>query len=182
MVVVTTRPRRKPNTTSNAFGVERKDSLTLVTSWIASAAHQTGQRPPTGHAAVDLRAGTGTGTCSQRWVAGAYGETASPKNCGWLTVSLSIAHARSTVVERSGGMSTGPAHGPRIRSLAQSASRFTTPFFLAWMPTEGEPANHMATDTITLSVVDSILPLDFKVIPISRGSTHAPSTLADLWT
>jgi hypothetical protein len=53
---------------------------------------------------------------------------------------------------------------------------------LAWMPTEGEPANHMAIDTITLSVVDSILPLDFKVIPISRGSTHAPSTLADLWT
>ena len=50
------------------------------------------------------------------------------------------------------------------------------------MPTEGEPANHMAVDTITLSVVDSILPLDFKVIPISRGSTHAPSTLADLWT
>jgi hypothetical protein len=28
MVVVTVRPRRKPNTTSNAFGVERKDSLT----------------------------------------------------------------------------------------------------------------------------------------------------------
>ena len=49
------------------------------------------------------------------------------------------------------------------------------------MPTEGEPANHMAIDTITLSVVDYILPLDFKVIPISRGSTHAPSTLADLW-
>src|SRR5271157_3430001 len=70
MVVVTTRPRRKPNTTSNAFGVERKDSLTLVTSWIASAAHQTGQRPPTGYTAVDL-ADTGTGTCSQRWVTGA---------------------------------------------------------------------------------------------------------------
>ena len=131
MVVVTVRPRRKSNTTSNAFGVERSDSLTLVTSWIASATHQTGQWPPTGHAAVDLLAGTGTGTCSQRWVAGAYGETASPKICGWLTGSLSIAHARSTVVERSGGMSTGPAHGPRIRSLAQSASRFTTPFFSA---------------------------------------------------
>ena len=58
----------------------------------------------------------------------AHGETASPKICGWLTGSLSIAHARSTVVERSGGMSTGPAHGPWIRSLAQSASRFTTPF------------------------------------------------------
>src|SRR5271157_2248861 len=129
MVVVTGRPRRKPNTTSNAFGVERSDSLTLVTSWIASATHQTGQWPPTGHAAVDLLAGTGTGTCSQRWVTGAHGETASPKNCGWLTGSLSIAHARSTVVERSGGMSTGPAHVPRIRSLAQSASRFTTPFF-----------------------------------------------------
>ena len=131
MVVVTVRPRRKPNTTSNAFGVERSDSLTMVTSWIASATHQTGQWPPTGHAAVDLLAGTGTGTCSQRWVAGAYGETASPKICGWLTGSLSIAHARSTVVERSGGMSTGPAHGPRIRSLAQSASRFTTLFFSA---------------------------------------------------
>ena len=70
------------------------------------------------------------------WVAGAYGETASPKICGWLTGSLSIAHARSTVVERSGGMSTGPAHGPRIRSLAQSASRFTTPFF---PPLPGRP-------------------------------------------
>ena len=58
-----------------------------------------------------------------------HGETASPKICGWLTGSLSIAHARSTVVERSGGMSTGPAHGPWIRSLAQSASQFTTPFF-----------------------------------------------------
>src|SRR5271157_3510694 len=136
MVVVTGRPRRKPNTTSNAFGVERSDSLTLVTSWIASATHQTGQWPPTGHAAVDLLAGTGTGTCSQRWVAGAYGETASPKICGWLTGSLSIAHARSTVVERSGGMSTGPAHGPRIRSLAQSASRFTTLFF---PPLPGRP-------------------------------------------
>ena len=128
MVVVTTRPRRKPNTTSDAFGVERKDSLTLVTSWIASAAHQTGQRPPTGHTAVDL-ADTGTGTCSQRWVTGAHGETASPKNCGSLTGSPSIAHARSTVVECSEGTSTGPAHGPWIRSLAQSASRFTTPFF-----------------------------------------------------
>ena len=136
MVVVTVRPRRKSNTTSNAFGVERSDSLTLVTSWIASATHQTGQWPPTGHAAVDLLAGTGTGTCSQRWVAGAYGETASPKICGWLTGSLSIAHARSTVVERSGGMSTGPAHGPRIRSLAESASRFTTPFF---PPLPGRP-------------------------------------------
>ena len=128
MVVVTTRPLRKPNTTSNAFGVERKDSLTLVTSWIASAAHQTGQRPPTGHTAVDL-ADTGTGTCSQRWVTGAHGETASPKNCGSLTGSPSIAHARSTVVECSEGTSTGPAHGPWIRSLSQSASRFTTPFF-----------------------------------------------------
>ena len=136
MVVATVRPRRKPNTTSNAFGVERSDSLTLVTSWIASATHQTGQWPPTGHAAVDLLAGTGTGTCSQRWVAGAHGETASPKICGWLTGSLSIAHARSTVVERSGGMSTGPAHVPRIRSLAQSASRFTTPFF---PPLPGRP-------------------------------------------
>ena len=50
---------------------------------------------------------------------------------GSLTGSLSIAHARSTVVERSGGMSTGPAHVPQIRSLAQSASRFTTPFFFS---------------------------------------------------
>src|SRR5512135_2684633 len=136
MVVATVRPRRKPNTTSNAFGVERSDSLTLVTSWIASTTHQTGQWPPTGHAAVDLLAGTGTGTCSQRWVAGAHGETASPKICGWLTGSLSIAHARSTVVARSGGMSTAPAHVPRIRSLAQSASRFTTPFF---PPLPGRP-------------------------------------------
>src|SRR3974377_1826441 len=126
MVVVTVRPRRKPNTTSNAFGVERKDSLTLVTSWIASATHQTGQWPPTGHTAVDL-ADTGTGTCSQRWVAGAYGETASPKNCGWLTGSPSIAHARSTVVERSGGMSTGPAHGPGIGSPAPSDPATHTP-------------------------------------------------------
>src|SRR5208337_4931228 len=124
-----------PNTTSNAFGVERKDSLTLVTSWIASAAHQTGQRPPTGHTAVDL-ADTGTGTCSQRWVTGAHRETASPKNCGSLTGSPSIAHARSTVVECSEGTSTGPAHGPWIRSLAQSASRFTTPFF---PPLPGRP-------------------------------------------
>ena len=115
-MVVTVRPRRKPNTTSNAFGVERSDSLTLVTSWIASATHQTGQWPPTGHAAVDLLAGTGTGTCSQRLGRGAHGETASPKICGWLTGSLSIAHARSTVVARSGGMSTAPAHVPRIRS------------------------------------------------------------------
>jgi hypothetical protein len=70
MVVVTVRPRRKLSTTSNAFGVERKDSLTLVTSRIASATHQTGQWPPTGYAAVDFLAGTGTATCSQRWVAG----------------------------------------------------------------------------------------------------------------
>ena len=132
MVVVTVRPRRKSNTTSNAFGVERSDSSTPVTSWIASATHQTGQWPPTGHAAVDLLAGTGTGTCSQRRVAGGDGETASPKICGWLTGSLSIAHAgRSTVVERSGGMLTET--GPRAAdSLSvQSASRFTTPFFSA---------------------------------------------------
>ena len=45
MVVVTTRPRRKPNTTSDAFGVERKDSLTPVTSSIASA-HT---KPASGH-------------------------------------------------------------------------------------------------------------------------------------
>ena len=148
MVVVTVRPRRKPNTTSNAFGVERSDSLTLVTSWIASATHQTGQWPPTGHAAVDLLAGTGTGTCSQRWVTGAHGETASPKNCGSLTGSPSIAHARSTVVECSEGTSTGPAHGPWIRSLAQSASRFTTPFFSA----PSRAANRGATRPIPLLV------------------------------
>ena len=34
------------NTTSNAFGVERSDSSTLVTSRIASATHQTGQWHP----------------------------------------------------------------------------------------------------------------------------------------
>src|SRR5271157_1511124 len=153
MVVVTTRPRRKPNTTSNAFGVERKDSLTLVTSWIASAAHQTGQRPPTGHTAVDL-ADTGTGTCSQRWVTGAHGETASPKNCGSLTGSPSIAHARSTVVECSEGTSTGPAHRPWIRSLAQSASRFTTPFF---PPLPGRPIARVTR------------PIPLLVAPIAPG-------------
>src|SRR5208283_4358281 len=153
MVVVTTRPRRKPNTTSNAFGVERKDSLTLVTSWIASAAHQTGQRPPTGYTAVDL-ADTGTGTCSQRWVTGARGETASPKNCGSLTGSPSIAHARSTVLECSEGTSTGPAHGLWIRSLAQSASRFTTPFF---PPLPGRP------------IARATRPIPLLVAPIAPG-------------
>ncbi len=35
------------------------------------------------------------------------------------------------------GTSTGPAHGPWIRSLVQSASRFTTPFF---PPLRGRPS------------------------------------------
>ena len=83
MVVVTVRPRRKSNTTSNAFGVERSDSLTLVTSWIASATHQTGQWPPTGHAAVDLLAGTGTGTCSQRLGRGGVRRDRLPQDL-WL--------------------------------------------------------------------------------------------------
>src|SRR5271157_4320958 len=131
MVVVTVRPRRKPNTTSNAFGVERSDSLTLVTSWIASATHQTGQWPPTGHAAVDLMAGTGTGTCSQRWVTGAHGETASPKNCGSLTGSPSIAHARSTDVEWTGpravdtlsGAVSQSVHYPFFSAPSRAANR-----------------------------------------------------------
>ena len=147
------RPRRKPNTTSNALGVERKDSLTLVTSWIASATHQTGQWPPTGHTAVDL-ADTGTGTCPQRWVAGAHEETASPKNCGSLTGSPSLAHARSTVLEYSGVMSTGPAHALWICSLAQSVSRFTTPFF---PPLPGRP------------IACATRPIPLLVAPIAPG-------------
>ena len=131
MVVVTVRPRRKPNTTSNAFGVERSDSLTLVTSWIASATHQTGQWPPTGHAAVDLLAGTGTGTCSHRWVARAHRKNHLPQNL-WLADWFAVDCPREIDSRRAFRRHvdwTGPRAADSLSGA--SASRFTTPFFPA---------------------------------------------------
>src|SRR5271157_1629491 len=116
MAVAAVPPRRKLNTTSNTFGVERSDSLTLVTSCIASAMHQTGQWPPTGHNAVD-RAEIGTGSCSRCSVAGTFVEHASGEDHGSSTGLLSTTQARSTPGERSKGAATGLTHLAPISDL-----------------------------------------------------------------
>ena len=119
----------KSNTTSNAFGVERSDSLTLVTSWIASATHQNRpvRHPPDTPLSTSwlVPVQNARSGCGSRRT-----ETASPKICRWLTGSLSI--AQREIDSRQSVPEACRLTGPRGRSdslCGEVSQSVPLPFF-----------------------------------------------------
>ena len=74
-------PVREPNTAAKTRGIDRIDSLTVVTSRTARARHPTGQCPPTGHGGA-ARVGRAPGSESVDALGGAAADRTGPGNGG----------------------------------------------------------------------------------------------------